>query len=227
MAASPLMPEIPVTICQPHPARTLLEDEPQFTRHVAPVTRATWDGSGRVDTSPHLGFDDYQRSMSSHRYAAQVHRKNTGYPTWAANDLQLRNVILLACAIRVTMGSDTGCKTLLAARRQLAAVTKAMAARAQGLIPTLEKRCKQYVAAKTAGELDAIAMAMQERNIKSLDTSIRIGMEGPRLLVKVLYFAYRLGMSSPNVAAECGLTACGVRQLLRKMNRAARVLGYQ
>jgi hypothetical protein len=57
-----------------------------------------------------------------------------------------------------------------------------------------------------------------------MDTAIRM-MQNPSLILSILYLAYRIGLPSPVVAAEVGVRAPHVRQVLRKANLVARDLG--
>jgi hypothetical protein len=151
-----------------------------------------------VSVESELSFNDYER-MSSFTRAP---RNQKYVPAWALCDLRVREVILekLYCYAR---GPE------------------ARALRASGDLTGLEK-CAEATRARRSGGQLAAASENQRRLAARHIHATRNGIAG--LWVRVLYLAYRTRRTSPEVAAEIGITPQSVRVLLQGLNKVARKL---
>ena len=61
-----------------------------------------------------------------------------------------------------------------------------------------------------------------EEHIRNLDGDVFVAERAPEVLASVFWLYWRVGLSSPDVAEQLGLTAPQVRQILFRANRVAR-----
>ena len=186
----------------------------------ARYTPQGWETSG-------LGFSDFARhnngagSMRVHwRESRRQRRLDT--PSWATNDAELREVLLKFCERRV-----------LVSLKRVAAVAGLTQEERVNRVRQLElmraKECEQNLIAlrqrwKTEPEETKPKL---ETQITNFDTQLRDLRRGNLALAAgVVYFYFRLGYHSVEVARELGIKPPHVRQILARLDLAARGIVY-
>lgn len=184
---------------------------------------ADYVGNGEFESTG-IAFEDYKRmSMQQHKLGAG--RKNAP-PAWAFNDSQLRAVIVGCVEARAYMIANTfgtaDCTGTHAER--LARAQQFLSAKRANFEARIDNLCKQYVAAKNAGNLAQARDIAQK--VEELDTSLRMIDNPAKFYVGVAYHYWRSGLNSVETAQQLGIKPPHVRALLWRMGRTAGELGY-
>lgn len=169
--------------------------------------------AGQIVTSG-LSFSDYERMHTVTR--APVFQRVV--PSWATDDRQLRELILLACEnkLRILESSEglTHAQRLQRIRER-AAVVKSKKS------PVLTAMCKQYVALKT-GCATVDQLRRMEVKIEGLDCELVNLQRAPELMAACTFRYYRLRENSVQISeALRTLKPPAVRQILFRLRKLA------
>jgi hypothetical protein len=158
-----------------------------------------------------IAFSDFV-FMGVQRRSRAAHRK-LGVPAWVVEDKQFREVILLHAERRLHIHppEDAAHDERMFAIRQKEKATAA----------SLARQLNQFIEKIEAKDPDAPG----EIQVRNLDRQLVVYGRGIlEVSTAVAYKSYRLGADSPEVAEELQMSPCGVRQMLRRLNNAAKVL---
>jgi hypothetical protein len=196
------------------------------------------NGRGRFLKGAKLDFRDVER-MHLLRVANQQAGRRTGVPSWSLSDQTLRHVVLHYLSTRFAVKN-----THLSLQQRLALCTAAGKRRARKEKKKTEQRIQEYRAisgqrfhelepaayvkrlfsSALRGESFAEHLRLLELQILNSDSSAFVSAHAAEIALAVAYYAYRLGWPSPSIAEELNLRAPAVRQILSRLNRAARRL---
>lgn len=147
--------------------------------------------------------------------------RNLETPEWALNDASIRDVIVRFMELRAFPGP---CRRYSGTPQERLA--RALNKRLSGK-PRLEemvtKASKAYVAAKKAGESPARLKRLSVE-IENVDTQLRFIESEHKLALGCIYRYYRCSEDSVNVAIALGIKPPHVRQMLWRLNKAARLV---
>ena len=102
---------------------------------------------------------------------------------------------------------------------RLARAASALKAKVPAMTAVLDSLCQRYMAAKSIG--DHAAARLLEKEIRGLDTTIRLYDGGPAFIAGIVYFYYRCRYKSTEIGSELGISNPHVRQVLHRLNRVA------
>jgi hypothetical protein len=207
---------VAITKCPPSDAFGMLKPEPQFANNVRQPVSATFDAHG-VATSTGISFGDYQFMQTTTRAQANFHR--TGVPAYALDTNKLREVITRAVEIRAGL-TRMQLDAPLAAR--LAFAQNRIVEKRKVRIAALDGLCSRYMAVVTSAEQDRLTVKQLQRDIESLDTTIRIDEHAAAFIAAILYLSYRVKYNATQVGSLLGLKADHVRQVLARCNHIAK-----
>ena len=210
-----------ITFCPPAPQTTFF-DAHHFEGNfqVRPVSvrymgRDEWTGTG-------LDFGSYAFMQTSRRRQNKGRRFRT--PPWTANDHDVQAVIVTYLESRVFSRKKQirMCSQRLSLKTRLRRAEEALQARAVTQEVVVDGLCAEYVQST-----DAARRSLLESEIQGLDTQIRINRDPAKVVAGVIYFYYREGLESTQVAAELGFLSPWVRQLLYRIMKIAMGLGLE
>lgn len=195
------------------------------------------DNRGRFLKGAKLDFRDMER-MHVLPVANEQKGRRTAVPAWALSDQNLRQVLLHYLATRFAVKNTNG--TL---QQRLAMCTAAGKRRARKEERITEQRIQEYRAisgqrfheleperyqrlfcSALKGESLAERLKRVELQIHNSDSSAFVSARAAAIAASVCYLAYKLGWPSPSIAEHLDLRAPAVRQILYRLNRAARRL---
>jgi|SRR5271157_1440607 len=203
------------TLCPPHAAAGILQDEPNFNHKQKPVHLPDRDEEGD-GYARGISFEDYSRMQTSTRTTG----RKQPTPLWSQSDAAVRHVLLAFLETRAF--SKKKCAGLVGNERQrFIAVIQRLKDRSASLIATLECLCSQFVATT-----DPARRKMLTTEISGLDRQIQL-VSRPDIFHTLIVARYRERLDSVGVAERCGLSPWGVRQLCFRLNKVARSLGYE
>jgi hypothetical protein len=205
----------PITICPPSPQ--LSHDHDFNAKHFAVAAHSIADGEYE---STGLSFNDYSRMQTETHKLFAGRRK--AVPVWAVNDSDLQRVLVEYLESRAYYKARSQSGTL---RERIAQAEKRIAARALKTSRSLDALCARYIELQRSGG-DARELAKLECAIKGLDTVLIISRSPAPIAAAIIYKYFRLGYKSTQIASDLGLHSPGVRQMLLRIHKAARALGY-
>ena len=204
-----------ITICQPRPARLLLQPDPQFfRRYISPAMGATFDSEGDPHTR-NLSYNDTQ-AMTVQTHKASRRRE---IPSWALNPSTLQLVLVTyweARAFGLRQQKEVNTNHSLQDRLKRAQKTLEKHAKNQ-ILPMLDYYCQCFTECA-----DPRKRARWAQKIRATDMSLRVIQRGPGLCLRILNACYNRGLSSVGAAEECHVSAVLVRQILFRTNRTWR-----
>jgi hypothetical protein len=168
-------------------------------------TREGWNSTG-------IGWDDYARmGVHTHKLFSQ---RRLETPTWALDDLKLREVIVTAMEQRAQLRTRDG--DLATRLKRAQAEIRAQREHQIADFWRIQKRCLR--------RKRPTCIAHWRREIENLDTYLRTTAQdgGASLLAAVVYFYYRVGMDSVDVSKEVGIKPPHVRQIIYRLNKIAK-----
>ncbi len=211
-----------ITICPPS-SSFIHFDEHQFNRRSRAVD-ATYTGHDTWRT-PGLSFGDFgftqtrtYKSFCGRRYCVPsfVLNKKTFY------------LVLVSAIERRCYGSG---QKAIAAVGHLPLPTRLKLAedrlrqREPVLLKTLDTLCSEFVALRQS-HADEARMLQLQSLIATLDSTIRINRNPTCIYGAILYQFWREGVRSNIIARDLSLSACAIRQILRRTGNTARRLGF-
>ena len=101
--------------------------------------------------------------------------------------------------------------------------SKFLKAKEPQLVARLDGVCKRFVEAKNSGDEFATTLGIL---IAGIDTQIRLIDRMAEVLSGVIYFYWRVGFNSFQVAEQLGIKDAHVRQLTARMVETGIALGY-
>jgi hypothetical protein len=175
-----------------------------------------------------LAFEDYSRCQTfKHLGGAGERRLPT--PEWALNDKSLRRVVLSymeARAINSRHWSESMRRRKLSERTRALLILRHMTKLSTGLIERYVHVEKEYMDHLRCSAAWCVARRKELRIILSgIDRQICLTRRPDFIYVLVTRY-YRSRIDSVGVAAECGMSPGGVRQILHRINLHAQSLGY-
>jgi hypothetical protein len=164
-----------------------------------------------------ISYDDYKGMSLMKRKAVTERRLPT--PEWALNDTKLRDVMVAFIETRA------GFRKLQNGTPQvrLSNANKRRLANKPRLVETLTKLCRDYAALKKSGK-DPERLKQLGIEIESFDTQLRFLGKEDEMVAGVVYRYYRLKDNSVEVAAALGMKPPHVRQVLWRLDKAARAV---
>jgi hypothetical protein len=166
-----------------------------------------------VSAKSGIAFSDFER-MHAFTPRAPGSGRRFQTPEWAHNDTKLRELLVFFLERRA------GCRkpqTGTHAER-LARAKARLAARKPGMVATLEKLCREYVAVKKEDPSSPRAKKLQEE-IENLDTVLRFNNAPEAMVAGVVMHYYRLGSNSVETAAALGMKPPHVRVIVHRLNQ--------
>jgi len=167
-----------------------------------------------VSQTTKISFEDYGR-MSTHLHKPSGERR-LPTPEWAANDLLLRNllVVFIESRARVVPAPE------LSLLERLARAQRAIALQRSQKDKVLTRLCKRLVDLKNQGVPSEEIRAL-EIEIENLDTFLRTTRVagGADIVAAIVYLYYRALLDSVGVAAQLGIKPPHVRHTLWKLDK--------
>jgi hypothetical protein len=168
-----------------------------------------------------IAFEDYAR-MGTQQMQKLFSGRRTTVPVWAINNHDLQRVLvayLEARGIRKKLSRD--CPLL----ERLQRAEQHLIASVPTILSSLDVLCARYVELQRNGGAPE-ELTKLETTIKGLDTQLMVNRAPARIAAAVVYKFFREGLKSTQIAADLGLHPAGVRQMLFRIHKAARSLGY-
>jgi hypothetical protein len=212
-----------VQLCPPMPAKGVEPfDAHAFAGRKSQPVEATYHGAAGW-TSTGIDFPSYG-SMST-RTHKQRGRRRLQTPPWALTS-DLRLVITEYLVQRAFPGKHTSAAVrTLPLLDQVQLADAELRKRAPALETRIDKLCSEFVELKNAGG-DPARLAVLERQIENLDSSIIISQHALQTVGAVAYLFWRTDVDSPSCAEATGVHSPAVRQLIFRLCRAAERLGF-
>jgi hypothetical protein len=209
-----------IAICPTAPQRVFFDEHCGMKMRLAVSAHST--GGGDYESNG-IAFEDYAR-MGTQQMQKLFSGRRTTVPVWAINNTDLQRVLVKYLEVRCGSGrtrlSEDG--TLL---ERLQRAEKFLIEHTPQAESRLDVLCARYVARLRDGadseELDNLRKA-----INGLDTQLIINRTPARIAAAAVYKFYREGLKSTQIADDLGLHSAGVRQMLLRIHKAARALGY-
>jgi hypothetical protein len=195
------------------------------------------DHRGRFLKGAKLDFKDTER-MHVLSIANEQKGRRKAVPPWALSNQSMRQVVLHYLATRFAVKDSKG-----NLRQRLAVCTAAGKRRARKEKQRHEEQIREYRAihgkrfhelesekyerlfcSALKGESVSERLKKVELQILNSESAAFVSERAAAIAVSVCYYAYRMGWPSPSIAEETGLRAPAVRQILHRLNRAARRL---
>jgi hypothetical protein len=192
---------------------------------------------GRFLKGAKLDFKDTGR-MHVLRISNEQKGRRTGVPAWALSNQSVREVVLHYLTTRFAVKDTKG-----SLQQRLASCTTAGKKRARKEKQRNEEQIREYRAiygqrfhdlepekyerlfcSLYKGESVSERLKKVELQILNSESAAFISDRAAAIAVSVCYYAYRMGWPSPSIAEELNLRAPAVRQILHRLNRAARRL---
>ena len=201
-------------------------DKHQFRAHVKLPVSAVFVGQNNPDAvngwiGTGIDFGSYER-MNTVRTKLFVSRR-VDVPEFVYDEHRLRRAIVLYLESR-----GVWCKFKNTAGTLEERCVRAVK-RIQSEIPILERRCNilcaKYVEAKRSGS--RADMSSLEKQIIELDSQMIFCARPAAITCGILQHYFLLGEKSADTAAALGLSACGVRQILRRLLAVAAADGMK
>jgi hypothetical protein len=183
-------------------------DQHAFASHRVKAVAATptahegWNTTG-------ISFADFSNGMHVHR-RKHTQERRLPCPPWSQNDVETRAAVLHYCEGYLNLRDHSGDDATRMQRiRDRVKVVLPMRER------HLEIMLKQYHEHGAQPGTRDFAVQVQNR-----DRQVFILRKGlPEVITAVVYLYYRLGWNSVAVAEQLGLTSCGVREILWRLNK--------
>jgi hypothetical protein len=216
-----------ITKCPPAAHCGEAFDKHQFRAHAKQPVSAVFVGQNNPNAvngyiSTGIDFSSYERMQTTVHNKAFASRR-VDVPEFVYNEHLLRRIIVLYLESRGTWVKFKNTAGTLE-ERCVRAVKKI-----QSEIPKLEKRCNMlcdsYVAAKRSGA--RADMDRLEKQIIECDSQMIFCARPAAITVGILQHYFLLGENSVDTAAAVGLSACGVRQILRRLLSTASADGMK
>jgi hypothetical protein len=209
--------KVPITICPPRSAFSLLQAEQQFAHLGNRPVSVTFDSHG-VRDSTGIDFESYSRMQTTKK--GYVWFWKTGIPDFVMKPSKLREVISSAVENRAGFRSREW-QLPLTQQQRLVVAQKVLNEKRESRISALDSLCARYLAAREALAPRPV-VAKLESAIENLDTALRVDENAAAYITAVLYLSYRVRMNSTQVASELGLRPPHVRQILYRCNIIAK-----
>jgi hypothetical protein len=202
---------------------TLCASQPE--KHTSPhFDTCQFGRRGRFLHGSQLCFQDIER-MHLLPIADLCKGRKFATPEWALSDEQLREVLVSYLERRLMINRPKGNFKERLARATAAAKERARAAKSE-----CERWVAEYRALSTEnfselplrGESPADRLRRVEQYIQNLDSEAYLLERAAELVLAIAYYFYRLGWNSSTIAETLSLKSPHVRQILARMNRAAR-----
>jgi hypothetical protein len=192
---------------------------------------------GRFLKGAELDFKD-TGCMHVLRIGNEQKGRRTGVPAWALADQSMRQVVLHYLSTRFAVKTTKG-----NLQQRLALCTTAGKKRARKEKQRHEEQIREFRAihgqrfhdlepekyerlfcSLYKGESVSERLKKVELQILNSESAAFVSARAAAIAVSVCYYAYRMGWPSPSIAEELNLRAPAVRQILHRLNRAARRL---
>jgi hypothetical protein len=208
-----------ITICPRAPQQVFFDEHVGMKTHYAVAAHSTAGGNF---ASTGLSFDDYFR-MGTEKHKLFSGRRTT-VPLWAVNDHDLQRVLVAYLEARAYGGGHKFFRvgTLL---ERIARAEKRLIECAPRESRRIDDLCARYVEMQRNGGTPR-ELATLQKAIKGLDTNLIINRSPARILAAIIYKYFRQGFKANQIGADLGLDAPCVRQILFRIQKVARALGY-
>jgi hypothetical protein len=181
---------------------------------------ADYVGNGEF-TSNGIAFEDYARmTTQTHKLAAY---RQGAPPDWVFDNNKLRAVIVGCVEARADQWWARRSYSGTDAER-LARAQKTLAAKLPNLEARIDELCKQFLAAKNAG--DAALKKHFQQKIEEVDTQLRMIENPAKFYVGAAFYYWRAGLDSVATGQQLGIKPPHVRCILWRMGKVAGQLGY-
>lgn len=211
---------IQITHCPPSERPSLHYDKHNFNRsgRMIAATRVSRDEDGLLDwqsTGIALSEVDHMNGWTPLHNLAKGRRFDP--PSFAVNDKDLRLVIVHAIERRAYGSSkrilDSARHTGLTLVERLKRAEDKCRARAGRMSTILDRLCREFVTLRN-DRTDDKRLGTVQTLIQQTDTQLRIDQHPAEVYGYILYSYFRTGAASHQVAADLGLHAPAIRQLL-------------
>ena len=200
----------------PATAHGVLEAEPAFGNRGRRPVSAELEGDGEF-RSPGISFEDYKFMNTMQRKTSGERRLPT--PTWATNTSEFR--ILLTRFLELRAGiREPGAGSLA---QRLNAAQQKMLQSIPRKVAVIDRLSREYVELKKTGT-DPERALLLEREVRNLDTVIRMIRMGPGGVARMVQIYYGCGCDSVDVGSEIGISPTQVRQTLFRLHKTAKEL---
>ena len=205
-----------ITFCTPAAAKnSFLTDLKIVSNRAYPVHLPEKNEDGEFQRG--LSFSDYERCHVQQRGGPRQRRCTT--PLWAMNEASTRHVLLAFFEASVNSNKQRGF-IHGNERERLVAVLQKMKERRAAKITVLDKLCDEFISCS-----DPARRKILQIEISAIDRRLQLE-DHVDTSYNIVFDYYRLAMDSVGVAEKNGLTPYGVWQILFRMNKVARRLGF-
>jgi hypothetical protein len=176
-----------------------------------------WESNG-------LSWADFS-SMQTARKQPRTTGRRLKTPLWMTNDEALRCVLAFYLQKRAG-GASKRLKAdgRMTARTRMERAQKHLQQRAPRQMEVVDNLCREYCELRA---VDPARAEMLARQIQSLDCQIIFNRRPAALLLTILYQYYREGLNSAQVASAVGMNAPAIRQMLYRVWKTAKELGFE
>lgn len=208
-----------VTYCPPGSARNAFFDTPHdssFRRH-RPVHLPSLDEEGTFERG--IDHSDYGR-MNTYYHLGGSRNRRLSTPEWALSETATRRVLLAFMEGRVF--SKRAREALTGSERERFVVAMArMKQRTDAMMKVVDRLCDEYCAA-----VDGDRRRILQLEIDVLDKQIQLAGR-PDVLIAIVHGYHRQRLTSRELAEKLAMTDAHIRQLLFRLNKVAKGLGYE
>jgi hypothetical protein len=215
---------------------------PQISQRSAPPSFDShqFENHGRFLRSSGLDYNQLHNRMHVKRIADLRRGRKAETPAWVLSDEEFREVLVLYLESRFQIHQPTG--SLKQRLERCKAVGKE---RARGAKSILVTRVAEFRATEPAiaeerfselpedayfplflgalrGRSPADRLQRLNLQISCIDSEAAMSERAPELVTACAYYFYRLGWNSCSIAEELNLRSVHVRQIICRLNRAAR-----
>jgi hypothetical protein len=175
---------------------------------------------GRIMRNVRLDFRDGQR-MHILRAGGTRPRRKTPTPEWTTRAELTQKVIVAYLENRLFLDACPGSlsERLAMCRAKAESVLPAKRAR-------LQRWIDEYRQISRLPKADTAHLRRLEQQISNTDTEIFVSAKLPEIVASSIYLYYRLGFDSCSVAESLGLKPPHCRQILSRLGRTAKRLGF-
>lgn len=179
--------------------------------------------NGESFQSPGIAFEDYVRMQTQRHKLARNRREQP--PDWVFSTSKLRLVILRCIEQRAYVQPRTLAVMAYGTEQErLARAQQILKARRPALEAQIGRLCREYVAAKNAGDMARVRFLGPK--IEECDTGILMLDDAPKMLTGVVYFYYHCGLDSVAVGQQLHVKPPHVRQMIWRLKKCAGELGF-
>lgn len=200
----------------PNPQNKLSFDQCQFARRK--YDRRDLFRARRIAgewTAPGISYSDNECHSMFITHTQGKWRGSKSLPAWANNNEMCREVLVRFMEKRAYIGDPKNRRKRLPGTyaERLARAEQILATNRRLLISQINRLCAEYVRLKQTSRLDRKRQRDLERLIQSTDTQLCMATHTQAIVIGVIFYYLRLGLTSTEVAERLHLKPIHVRQL--------------